>query len=132
MVYLIRKSMIDEATEYGRCNDVDVAISICPPGFNVYDEDGNVMHTSIVEDKYKFGKKWIEIKTTIENNRVKKYAGLLEEVLTLMNSTEIENSKATNYEKLWNTLKESVESEPMHNKFLNMMKELENEGVKDE
>ena len=164
MVFLIRKSMMDEATEYARCNDVDVAITICPPGFNVYDEDGNVMHTSIIEDKYKFGKKWIELKTTIEKelanygeksfinllqelSLIKKYAHLLEEVLTLMNTTEIEDSNAINYESLWSSLKEKVEQKinkpsvqtvsdmvkeaDKYYEFLNMMKEVE-EGIKDE
>lgn len=109
MVYVIRKSWFDEETEYGRCNDKDVAISICPSGYIVYDEDSNIIHTTISEDKYKYGKSWAKLKATIETEIVnykesrfmkhilphciKKYISILSDILILMNKIEVEDSK---------------------------------------
>ena len=109
MVYVIRKSWLDEETEFGRCNDKDVAISICPSGYIVYDEDSNIIHTTVSEDKYKYGKSWAELKTTIEReiinfkesrfmkyffpNSIKKYMNILSDILVLMNKIEVEDSK---------------------------------------
>ena len=152
-VYLIRKSWLDESNEFGRSTDLDVAIAICPSGFTVYDEDGNIIHTTVTEDKYKFGKSWVELKSDIEkelldiNNlniltfpyiaKFKKYIEILESALILMNETEIKDSKTTDYEKMWGLLKDKLEINTdneyhNNNEFLNIMKEIEEGDIKDE
>ena len=167
MVYVIRKSWVDETTEYGRCNDVDVAISICPSGYTVYNEEGDIVHTTVTEDKYKFGKSWLELKTTIEKeiadhkeknlfsfnpyDRVKKYIRIMKDILILMNKIEVDDSKSPDYEAMWKALREdtekdlnyhrcgamqsvaeSIQGERKCNEFLDKMKRLENEVVKNE
>lgn len=64
-VYIIRKSFIDKDSELARCSNFDLAVALHKPGYNIYDENGNLLHVSINENKY--GKEWVELKYDIEN-----------------------------------------------------------------
>lgn len=113
-VYLIRKSFIDESTEFARCSNLELAVSICKPGYSIFDEEGNLLHTTVVEGASKFGKNWDTLKTKIEklilytNNNYSRFPMVtlinsikdadnilnsLMEILQLMNKIEVEESK---------------------------------------
>ena len=64
--FIIRKSWVDELTELGRCSDFDLAVMICKPGYKIFDEEGNVLYTTYSENK--FGSKWLELKSQLEND----------------------------------------------------------------
>lgn len=106
--YLIRKSFIDETTELARCSDLDLAISFCKPGYNIYDEEGKLLHATVVENKTKQDKMWDELKSKVEEQiifiderRLPIIVGKeidyifknLNEILQLMNQIEVEKSK---------------------------------------
>lgn len=108
-VYLVRRSWVDETSELARCSDFDLAVSICQEGYNVYDEDGNLLFTALNQNRYVHGKGWVEIKSKLENLILKytrrfipiikgsefhEIIDTLNEVLKLMNKVEIEDAKA--------------------------------------
>ena len=105
-VYLIRKSFIDETTELARCSSLDLAVSICKPGYNIYDEDGNILHSTVYASKY--GKVWDVLKYNVEKHILhiesKRFSFItrkeleiiyknLNEILQLMNKIEVEESR---------------------------------------
>lgn len=107
-VFLIRKSFIDETTELARCSDLDLAVTICKPGYNTYDEEGNLLHATVVENKTKHDKLWDELKSKVEKQIlfidektlpiiVGKDIDIiyknLNNILQLMNQIEVENTK---------------------------------------
>lgn len=108
-IYIVRKSWVDEETEYARCSDYNLAVSICRPGYSVFDNEGTILYTSInTHIAAKHGKEWSEFKDKIEkkisvfkkrripiitkNEFISIYNTLLE-ILTLMNKVEIEESR---------------------------------------
>lgn len=106
--YLIRKSFIDETTELARCSDLDLAISFCKPGYNIYDEEGNLLHATVAVNQTKYDKLWGELKSKVEQQiifigerRLPIIAGKevnyifdnLNEILQLMNQIEVESTK---------------------------------------
>ena len=107
-VYLIRKSFIDETTELARCSSLELAVSICKPGYSIFDEEGNLLHTTVVEGMSKFGKTWETLKSKVENQilfiTTKRFPFIfkkdlliidqnLNEILQLMNKIEVEESR---------------------------------------
>ena len=107
-VYLIRKSFIDETTELARCSNLDLAIDICKPGYKVYDEDGNILHSLVAENTTKYGKIWDTLKHNVEKHILhidsKRFRFItrkeleiiyenLNEILQLMNKIEVEESR---------------------------------------
>ena len=106
-VYLIRKSFIDETTELARCSSLDLAIDICKPGYSIFDEEGNLLHTTVVEGLSEFGKTWETLKSKVEKYinfiETKRFPFIfkkdlliidqnLNEILQLMNKIEVEES----------------------------------------
>lgn len=104
-VYLIRKSLIDEESELARCSDFELAVSICKPGYKIYDQDGNFLYGTINNDR--FGKSWNELKSKLEKevleftsrlsmfplvrkNELRKCVMLLNDTLKMMNKIEKE------------------------------------------
>lgn len=106
--YLIRKSFIDESTEFARCSDLELALCFCKPGYNIYDEEGNLIHATVEENKTNYDKLWSELKSKVEQQII--YIGErrlpiimgkeldyvfknLNDVLQLMNQIEVEKDK---------------------------------------
>lgn len=107
-VFLIRKSFIDETTELARCSSLELAISICKPGYSIFDEEGNLLHTTAIDGVSKYGKTWDTLKSKVEKQILyiegkrfpiitKKDLGIIDntlnEILQLMNKIEVEESK---------------------------------------
>ena len=107
-VFLIRKSFIDETTELARCSDLELALCFCKPGYNIYDEEGSLLHTTVEENKTKHDKLWSQLKSKVEQQvmfvserRLPIIAGKeveyifnnLNEILQLMNQIEVESTK---------------------------------------
>lgn len=108
--YIVRKSFIDESTELARCSDVDLAISICKPGYSVFDEDGVPLYSSHSINRFNHGNEWIELKNKIESELIRidsrrrlfitrkeavSILTMLFDVLKLMNKVEVEDDKNT-------------------------------------
>ena len=106
--FIIRKSWIDETTELARCSDIDLAKSICKPGYTVFNEDGIPMYSVYSSNRFNHGDKWNKLKSKIEEELIrldirkfklitrKEFMSilvLLFEVLKLMNEVEIEDDK---------------------------------------
>ena len=69
--YIVRKSWIDETTELARCSDYDLSVSICKPGYSVFDEEGTVMHSSYSSNRFKHGDEWNDLKKEIEADLIR-------------------------------------------------------------
>ena len=110
MSYIVRKSFIDETTELARCSEVELAISICRPGYTVFDENGVPLYSSYSINRFNHGNEWIELKEKIENDLIKidsrkrpfitrkevvSILTTLFDVLKLMNKVEVEDDKNT-------------------------------------
>ena len=107
-IYIVRKSWLDEETEYARCSEYDLAVSVCRPGYSVFDEMGIHLYTSVSPQiAAKHGKEWAAFKNIIEKKisvfqkRMFPFIRKCEfieihdtlcQILTLMNKVEIEES----------------------------------------
>ena len=114
VVYLVRKSWIDETTELARCSEFELAKFICKPGYSVFDENGVPMYSIPSENRFNHGKKWNNLKAKIEADLIRldsrkfPFASRKElhtvlhtlfDVLKLMNEVEIEDDREDNKEK---------------------------------
>ena len=106
--YVIRKSWIDGNSEFASTTDYDLAVSICKPGYSIFDENGTLLYTLVKTNRFKQGDKWNDLKKKIEEELLRldmrkfplitrkefyNIMYLMFDLLKMMNQVEIEDDK---------------------------------------